>query len=145
MHQNAAKMTISEGQRNRLLLTGDGVLQVHLQLHIPSADTLPLSQGDEPASDSILIRPRSSSSRSAMTDNGDNDTSFQPIARALKRIRTASRRKHWGGLCENHSWGEIPMRTISCRSSADCPRIFLMSGSRGRIGQVTNVKRADTV
>ena len=93
--------------------------------------------GDEPASESNHLRPRSSSSRSAMTDNGDNDTSFQPIARALKRIRTVSRRKHWGGLCENHSWGEIPMRTISCRSSADCPRIFLMSGSRGRIGQRT--------
>ena len=85
----------------------------------------------------LLARPGDSSSRIARTSNGYNDTSFQPIARALKRFRTVSRRKHWGGLCENHSWGETPMRTVSSRSSADCPRLCLMSGSRGRIGQRT--------
>ena len=54
-----------------------------------------------------------------MTDSGNNDTSFFRCS-SVEAVRTVSRRKHGGGLCENHSWGETPMRMISCHSSAGC-------------------------
>jgi len=52
----------------------------------------------------------------AITGDGANDTPVQPQSE-----RYQFRRRQWGRLCENHSWGETPVERVRCPPLDDFP------------------------